>query len=162
MRVAAALLLVAAAAPPQSTPRLYIVDAAPSPGGTGSGLWRPTGVEADAALVALRDYIHSSAPAKLHRWHDEKEKIVASFETYVIQAEGVRAPGPREFYGTEGNGPKQIRLDGFCDGIAKEIGPRIAYVPYAELISDGGYCIFHATYDVSSRQIVDFRVNGVG
>lgn len=160
MRLALAAALLVAQVAASAPPRIYVVDALHAPG-PGTGLWRPTLAEALAARASLRRYLIAPPTGALDRWQlAGARQVAAAFDGYVMQAEGVRAPTSRESYGTEGAGPRQIHLDGFCDSIAPSFGDRVRRE--MQIVFDGGSCVFAAMYDMRTKRITRFRVNGVG
>ena len=157
MKCAAARLALAAVGATEPT-RLYVVDANVPPGDAGDGLWRPTFREAAEAREALKEYLRSpKRPTYEGLRGRDAARIAAEFDSYTVQAEGVRAPGPRAFYGVDGNGPKQIHLDGFCQASATHMD---GLASRQLIVMDGGSCIFQAMYDVRSRRITFFASNG--
>lgn len=109
------LAMQATGCTPADSPRIYIVDATVLPGESGSGLWRPWHSQATAAVEALRAYLDEKASSAVNPWErpEERDYIRKYLNSYSLQIEGVRKPPSNRFYGVEGNGPKQIHIDGF-------------------------------------------------
>ena len=151
-----AALALTASAPPE-LPRIAIIAATHGPQERGTGLWRPTMDQAVAAREALRKFLATGRTS--NRWSEDRRLEVArNFDTYILQVEGVRRPTGNRFYDSDGNGPKQIHIDGFCPQIVEETGDRV----YRDqlIVSDGGSCIFQAEYDLQTESITLFQTNG--
>lgn len=150
--------LVLTASAPIQAPRIAIVPAEHGPDERGTGLWRPTMAQAVSAREALREFL-ATGKSRDH-WSEERRLEVAKrFDTYVLQIEGVRRPTGNRFYDSDGTGPKQIHIDGFCPQIVEETGNQV----YREQLSvdDGGSCIFQAMYDLRTAKIIFFQTNGL-
>lgn len=148
------------AASPSSGPKIFFIDARPREGGSGTGLWRPKQNEVANAISALRRYVmRDSTPSDLtifeRGW---RQQVARGFDAYTIQIMGVRQRTGPMIYETEGNGPKQIFMNGFCSSAAenmrldRDVG----------IVADGESCFFSATFDVASRRIIRFHTNGTG
>ena len=151
-----AALALTASAPPRG-PRIAIVPADHGPDERGTGFWRPTMDQAVAAREALRKFLATGR--KTGRWSEDRRiEVARNFHTYILQVEGVRKPTGNRFYDSDGNGSKQIHIDGFCPQIVEQVGGRV----YREqlLVNDGGSCIFQAMYDPRTRTITFFQTNG--
>lgn len=141
-------------------PTVHVVDAPLMPGQRGTGLWRPTIHHVDAARKALRRYLADASVKDRNGWERaNREAVRLRYEEYILQMQGVRRSTGKHVFDTEGSGARQIRIEGFCPGVLHGVEERIKREPL--LISDGGTCIFQATYDVDSDRITSFTVNGL-
>jgi hypothetical protein len=141
-------------------PEVYVVPSHLAPGQPGTGQWRPAGTQVSAAREALRRYLNDASVPERNMWERAgREDVRAKYDSYILQMEGVRRSVGKRLFETQGNGPKQIHIGGFCPEIAHTTRDRIKREPL--LITDGGSCIFQAMYDLESKQITFFAVNGV-
>lgn len=148
------------AASPSLGPKIFFIDPRPRERGSGTGLWRPNQIEAADAISALRRYVkRDSTPSDLtifeRGWRQE---VARGFEGYTIQIMGVRQRTGPMIYETEGNGPKQIYMNGFCPSAAENM----RLDRDAGIVADGESCFFSAIFDLASRRIIRFRTNGTG
>jgi hypothetical protein len=153
----AALTLTGSALP--QVPRIAIVAAGHDREERGTGLWRPTMIQAAAAREALRKFLTAEKTVNDGRWERQRSEVARNFNSYVLQIEGVRKPTGNRFYDSDGNGPRQIHIDGFCPQIVEEVGDRINREQL--IVYDGGSCIFQAMYDVRTGTITFFQANGL-
>ena len=146
----------------ESDPKIFIVDANPLPGEAGRGRWRPGMGEAAIAKAALRDYLTNNTtvpPGGDPYALQNQAAVLAAFDRYVLQMQGVRAATAtsRGAYDTDGVGPKQIHID----GIHRLLMPSMPTLNSEQvLIADGGNFVFQAIYDLNSRSTVQFTPGG--
>ena len=143
----------------------YVVDASTFGQATGQGLWRPTEQQAHSAEAALRRFLagprRNVGDAPAERWNENwRNRIGQRLNQYVLQFAGVRQPSSNLSYETEGEGPKQIYIQGICRESARDFAADLSNRLLS--VSDGGQCIFEARYDLLTKTIVFFSVHGVG
>ena len=97
---------------------IYVVDAQLLPYRLGLGRWRPADDQAVTARNELRKYLSINRVGQRSDVFNEaanRAYIFAAFDGYAMQMQGVRtANNQREFYDTEGFGPKQIHINAVC------------------------------------------------
>ena len=106
------------------------------------GEWTP-----DAA--AGNDVVRSVETAFTQAAHDGSEDV-PPWNTYTIQ-----------YQGRVVNGLRVIEISGACGEIAQQMTRTYDLKKVFVGVSDGGPCVFRATYDMNMRRLVSFRFNGV-